>query len=222
MNKCQKCGTEYEGNSCPKCSNQQENFATKPKKKLKAWQIALIVIGVCAVLGGIISAFETTDNAETTANQSVTNEQSNSSVKDLTTKKETTTKAETKEEYIKSCKSVKYTELARNPDKYKGQRIKLEIQVNQIMTGGWFTNGGYRGYEDYEYDWEDSNSTYLKKEWYVSYDLSDKDTKILEDDVVMFYGVFDGTETVNRALTKTKDEVPCLKAQYFEITKEAK
>lgn len=123
-----------------------------------------------------------------------------------------------KASYIASCVDVPYNDLARNPDNYKGKKIKVTIEISQVMTGGWFTESGYRGYEDYELNFDD-NATYLKKEWYISYELQDNDTRILEDDVVTFYGEFNGTEEMERALTHTSDYVPNLTAQYYDIIK---
>lgn len=122
-----------------------------------------------------------------------------------------------KEQFIANCVEVPYKDLARNPDDYKGKNIKVKIQISQVMSGGWFTESGYRGYEDYDFDLDDDSATYLKKEWYISYELDDGESKILEDDVVIFYGEFNGAEKMERALTGTTDYVPNLNAKYYEI-----
>lgn len=122
-----------------------------------------------------------------------------------------------KESFIANCVEVPYKDLARTPDNYKGKKIKVTIQVNQVMTGGFLTESGYRGYEDYDFNWEDENSTYLEKEWYISYELPDGESKILENDVVVFYGEFTGAEEMKRALTGTTDYVPNLSAKYHQI-----
>lgn len=69
-------------------------------------------------------------------------------------------------------------------------------------------------------DFEDDNATYLKKEWYISCELADGDTKILEDDIVTFYGEFNGTEKMERSLTGTTDYVPNLNVKYYQIISE--
>ena len=53
--KCQKCGTEYNGNFCPNCGTQAQPI--KQKRKLKKWQIVVIVVSVIVVgaIGGLIS-----------------------------------------------------------------------------------------------------------------------------------------------------------------------
>lgn len=81
------------------------------------------------------------------------------------------------------------------------------------MSSGFSTNA-YRCYEDYDIH---SGDTYLDKEWYVEYYLSENESRILEDDIVTFYGTYDGTSKLERALTGVTDYVPTLKAEYCEI-----
>ena len=119
------------------------------------------------------------------------------------------------QEYIKSCQSVPYKDLLRNPDSYKGQKIKITVEIQQIMSGGIFTDGGFRAYEDYDISVGD---TFLQKEWYINGSVSDSSTKILKDDIVVFYGEFSGTETIKRALTGVKEEVPCIDFEYYTIS----
>lgn len=118
------------------------------------------------------------------------------------------------QDYIQSCKSVPYKDLLRNPDSYKGQKIKITVEIQQIMSGGIFTDGGFRGYEDYDIS---AGDTFLQKEWYINGSVSDSGTKILKDDIVVFYGEFAGTETIKRALTGVKEEVPCIDFKYYSI-----
>ena len=122
-------------------------------------------------------------------------------------------------EYINSFKSIPYNDLIRNPDAYVGQKIKVEIEINQIISEGFLTEGGYRGYEDYDLR---EDETYLKKEWVVLYELDEGETKILEDDVVAFYGEYQGTKEVERAVLNIKESLPYLKGEFYEIVKEAK
>jgi hypothetical protein len=116
-----------------------------------------------------------------------------------------------REEYIGMAKEIPYKDLARSPEKYEGEIIAITVEVQQIMDGNL-----YRAYEDYEFTLEDS-STYLKKEWLIDYEIPAGSPRILEEDVVIFYGEFYGLEAISRALTQTTDYIPRLEAKYCEI-----
>lgn len=117
-----------------------------------------------------------------------------------------------KENFIASCIEVSYKDLARNPNTYIGKKLKITVEIQQVISSGFSTNA-YRCYEDYDIH---SGATYLDKEWYVEYYLSDDESRILEDDIVTFYGTYDGTSKLERALTGVTDYVPTLKAEYIE------
>lgn len=57
MNKCPNCGTEYEGNFCPNGCNSAVLVSPvpAPKKKMKPWIIALIVIGAIAIVAAAVA-----------------------------------------------------------------------------------------------------------------------------------------------------------------------
>lgn len=116
-----------------------------------------------------------------------------------------------KEEFIASCEDIPYKTLARNPDEYKGHRIKLTVKVLQVIQGGLFDNSEYyRVSTDGEYGFYDGDE-------YFMYDETDKSIKILQDDVLTVYAECNGTETVKRAFTGTKEDVVSIKAMYIEL-----
>ena len=198
-----------------------ENQPKKPITK-KWWFWLIIVIFVCGALGGVVKSQEKEQNDSSSSSsqiQSSSDESTEAKTEKATQKTTTaaTTEKESKENYIANCVEVAYKDLARNPDDYKGKNIKVTIEVNQELTGGLFTESGYRGYEDYELDLENDNSTYLQKEWYISYEIADGESRILTNDVVVFYGEYNGTIEMERALTGTTEYVPNLKAKYHEI-----
>lgn len=118
-----------------------------------------------------------------------------------------------KEAYIAACETVDWTELARNPEAYKGKQLKIQGEVAQIQKGGWFADGGCRLYEDYTF----AQGSFYKKEWYVSVDVEKSKPRILEDDIVSFYGEFTGTTEVTRAFSRNKEDVLCLEVKYYAI-----
>lgn len=205
--------------------NFMKNQAKKPITK-KWWFWLIIIILICGAFGGIIKSQEKNENgnsSNSTQVQSSNGDESTEAKTEKVTQKTTTeitTEKESKEDYIANCVEVAYKDLARDPDKYKGKNIKVTIEVNQELTGGLFTESGYRGYEDYELDLENANSTYLQKEWYISYEIAEGELRILTNDVVVFYGEYTGTIEMERALTGTTEYVPNLKARYHEIISE--
>lgn len=117
-----------------------------------------------------------------------------------------------KEEFIASCEEISYKTLARTPDDYKGKRIKLTVKISQIIQGGFLDNGEYyRAYTNDEYDFW-SGDEYLIKDT-----RNNKDVKILQDDILIVYGEFDGTRTMERALTGVKEDVLTVNAVYMEL-----
>jgi hypothetical protein len=132
------------------------------------------------------------------------------------TTEESVTPVESEDEYRQSCETVNYKDLARNPDDYKGKRLAVTIEINQVLTEGIFTSGGYAGYEDYDI----TGDSFYQKEWYIDYTVEDGASKILEDDVITFYGEFAGTEEMERLLTGEKVYIPELTAKYYDLISE--
>jgi len=107
-------------------------------------------------------------------------------------------------EYEKTAVAVDYDSLVRRPDNYSGQIIKVTGRVEQIMgEGSWILKSGYRFLEDSSFD----------KEWFIYYDLPDGDPRILEGDVLTFFGEFNGIEKFSRALGGDV-YIPTLRARY--------
>lgn len=122
---------------------------------------------------------------------------------------------ESKEEFIASCQEISYKTLARTPDEYIGQRIVLTIKISQVMQGGWFDDSEYyRVYTNDNYD------MWLGDEYFMYDSRIEDNTKILKDDVWKVYAEFIGTETVTRALSGTKEDVPAIKVYYADLLSE--
>lgn len=221
--KCPKCGAALTPQSQP-INNQQPApagaYPAAKKKKLPVWAIVLIVIGaivIVGVIGNLANGGDSGKQPTSPTAQDKVESKDDDKKDDEKVSSEESKPQESKEDYIKSAKEIAYKDLAREPDQYKGQRIKITVQISQIISGGLFTSGGYRCYEDYDLG---KGDTWLKKEWFVDYKLPEGASKILEDDVITFYGEFDGTTEMERALTGTKDEVPVLKAVYYDLVSE--
>lgn len=210
------------------------------KKDGRKKTYSIIALCICAVwffllvIVGLPSS-DKTDDTKTTdkieviadANSTAPEEIENNTSSDSSDETESTTETQaetesnsspefTKEEFAASCQQIPYKNLLRNPDDYIGQRIKITAKIQQVMQGGWLDdNQYYRVQTDNDgYEW------YFDDEYFMYDYRIDDDTKLLQDDVLIIYAEFAGLETVTRALTSTKEEVPAIKAYYVEIIAE--
>lgn len=135
--KCSKCGKEVNGKFCPDCGTViEENNVAVPqsdvtavkKKKLKWWQIALIVVGIIIVIGAIGSALGGEEGRDGT-NPPVT--QTNESDNNADDKKEDNLKAEITVSAVDIAKEYKDNEVAAEA-KYKGKKVEISGIINSI------------------------------------------------------------------------------------------
>lgn len=108
-----------------------------------------------------------------------------------------------KQDYIQSCETVKYSDVERNPDKFKGKNIMISGSVIQVSEG-WFGTVTYRIKQ------KDG------KIWYVSYIRNDNEERILEGDKITVYGKCSGVETY-RTISGSSNTIPAIDAKYFSI-----
>ena len=114
-----------------------------------------------------------------------------------------------KKDYIASCKTYKYKDIARNPDKYYGKRAKFKGEVVQVIEGYLditlrvdVTKGKYGIYTDTMY------VVYTPK--------SSTESRILEDDIITIYGELAGIETYETVMG-AKVSIPRIDAEYITI-----
>ena len=210
---CPNCGAKIDVamKFCPNCCKKQPN----PKQKM------IIIIAIAAVVIGIIGsatgAFDEPAQQEQKTAQTSTKETKVAEKKKegKATPASTATpkpkKAVSKKDFMAACKSYSYKKLARYPDKYVGKKIKIQIQVAQIVEGGWFDDSKY--YRCYT---KGAYGTWFENEFFIV-DKREDGTKILEKDILTVYGEFAGCEKVDRALTNTSDEVPSINMKYCTI-----
>lgn len=114
--------------------------------------------------------------------------------------------------YKKECKSYSYEEIARNPDKYKGEKAKLTgkvIQVGQQQTADGqiyyiLRVGIKKGY------------SYYSNVVFVEYYASQTDPRILEDDIITMYGRLNGEITYESTMGASIT-IPHFLAEYIDI-----
>ena len=119
---------------------------------------------------------------------------------------------EKQKEYKKRCNSFSYKELARDPDKYKYQLVKVQGEVIQVMEAS--SSEEYCVYRVAvkKESWGYSSSEVIL----VMYDGYGKTPRVLEDDIVVFYGVYDGLFSYETVLGGTLT-VPKVTAEYVDI-----
>ena len=118
------------------------------------------------------------------------------------------TPAQIKEQYVKSCQSYAFKDLARNADSLIGKKIVAKGEVVQVLTEGNYyemrvniTKGSY-GY------WSDTV--------YVTYTKDASSPNIIEDDVITFYGEIAGNTSYTSVMGATIT-LPKIKAKYIDI-----
>lgn len=237
---CPECGREIsdKATSCPYCGfpittennrdkneeeHEYENYSAIPHKPHRirrnetifgAILIFLLMFAIVLKLKDVADNKETVVASSETASEesrfiTATSEIASESIE------ESETPTETKEEFIASCQVISYKTLARTPDDYIGQRIVLTVKINQVMQGGWFDdNEYYRVCTNDEYD------MWLGDEYFMYDSRIEDTTKILSDDIWKIYAEFIGTETVTRALSGTKEDVPAIKVYYADLVSE--
>lgn len=112
-------------------------------------------------------------------------------------------------QYKKKCKWIPYKKLARTPDKYEGKKVKYTGKVIQVMESTYsnsyrieVTKGSYGIWDDVVY---------------VTY-YGNSSKRILEDDIVTFYGKYDGLYSYESVLGASVT-VPSVDAKYIVLNK---
>lgn len=223
MMKCPNCSKEIpDGNSfCSGCGAPLNAVPAekpvKPKKPVtkKWWFWVLIslaaIVTVGAVAGGgkdekALDSSEVLSTTEDDRDQSKTTDSETTAESDITAE----APAMPESDYKASCEAVSYEDIARQPDLYNGKNVVFTGKVIQVQEGSWWSSETiYRiNVTQGEYLWSDTV--------YVTYKLPEGSPRILEDDIVTFYGICTGTETYTTVLGSSVT-IPSVEAQYIDI-----
>ena len=195
---------------------------TKKDDKKKTGSIAALVIcGIWVILllfascSSSSSTNKTEPTQQTATEETTVQEDANTEPTETEDPQDANTDPVDKEEFIASCQEIPYKTLARNPEDYIGAHIVLTVKVSQILQGGMFDNNQY-----YHVYTDDEWGTWFGDEYFMYDNRADDNTRILEDDILTVYAEFSGLETVERALTKTAEEIPSITAIYVTIQDE--
>ncbi|MBQ5968947.1 MAG: hypothetical protein IJL52_02390 [Clostridia bacterium] len=187
----------------------------RPQKKPSKWKIILIVIAALFVFGIINSVLNDKNDSDQSSKSTVENTgDSKKNSKNNLTDEETTERKTDKEienDYKSSCESVDYKSIARNPDQYDGRYVKFTGSVIQVSEHSWISSEYRIAVTKDKYgNWDDVV--------YVYFNLPDGADRILEDDIVTFYGKCTGTTTYITVLGSTIT-IPSVEAEYIDINK---
>lgn len=120
------------------------------------------------------------------------------------------------EEFKNSCESIDYATLARNPDKYKGNNYVFTGKVIQVTESTWYNKN-----VDLRIDITEESYEYLEgSNWtdtiYAIVEIPDGEDRILEDDIITFWGTCDGMYTYE-SIFGQKISLPKIDIKYFEL-----
>lgn len=109
--------------------------------------------------------------------------------------------------YKSKCKSISYKELERKPGEYKGQYVKFTGYVVQVCSEA----KSSLHYSTYRV----ATSGKYNNVVYIYVDNYGSDTRILEDDKITFYGVYDGLFTYETVLGASMS-IPSIRVEYID------
>ena len=230
--KCQTCATEYEGNFCPNGCNAPKtcpccktsyvglfcpNGCNSPHKKskrpiYKKWWFWLIIGFVFFIIIIGVSGDDSDSGPAT--------ELSSSEISSKPTQTENVTSQHSQlsyEEILATYEEIDYQTLARNPNSHKGKKYKFIGKVIQVVEPTFGNTVQLRvnvtketnEYIDY-ITWNDTIYTTVK--------LPKDSDRILEDDIIVFYGECDGLYTYESVLGSSIS-LPKINIEYWEFSK---
>lgn len=122
------------------------------------------------------------------------------------------------QDFKDSCEAIDYDTLARNPDKYKGNNYVFTGEVVQVAEPSGLFSGDTVTLRInvtetvYEYIDESSWTDTI----YATVEIPEGEDRILEDDILTFWGTCDGMYTYTAVLGNSVS-VPKIDIKYYEI-----
>lgn len=116
--------------------------------------------------------------------------------------------SESREDYIYSCEEYKYKDILRNPESFKGKRIKIKLQISSVHEESFLQSKYYFASAENEYGFYGDT--------YAVYDERENGIKLLESDIIYVYGEIDGTVHTSSLILKSQ-ELVSIKMKYSEL-----
>ena len=120
-------------------------------------------------------------------------------------------------DFKSSCKSIDFETLSRNPDKYKGNNFVLTGEVIQVTESSWLnkTVSLRINITKNEYEYIESDPYYTDT-IYAEVEIPDGADRILEDDIITFWGTCDGMYSYTSVMG-SKVSLPKIDIKYFQM-----
>lgn len=176
-----------------------------------------IALYLCAILL-VLFLIPTSSNSKPTVSDSTSNPYVSDSLTETSKQTEKPTEATTegttvdsktaREAYIQSCSIIDYKTLARNPDKYKGNRYKFTGEVIQVIET--------YGLVELRVNITKNEYDYYSDTIYVTLYVGNDGDRILEDDIITIYGECAGLYTYT-ALLGQEVTLPKIQGKYYTI-----
>lgn len=190
LRKCPNCRAKNRKDVCRTCGNEISKQARKcpscgARHIQKISDGGIIAILVTLLLVTIIQEriMDMPNNEKKVHNTSSFGISVSSEIQDET---DDENEVVSRENYIAKCDAVLYNDVARNPDSYDGEKVMFSgtvIQVSEDALDLFSTNS-----VDFRVETSDGI-------WYVSYNRSEGESRILEGDYITCYGECDGVTT---------------------------
>lgn len=176
----------------------------------KIVKVIVSIMFAIGIVGAITEEKETTQVDSGTVVEKQIVEEKKEDKKREEPKEPIKTEEELKADFIGTCNTFTYKDIQRNPDNFKDKPIKITGKVIQASEG-FLDSVTFRVAADAgEYD------LYLDDIYLVTYKYKDGESKILEDDMVRFYGVCNGT-TSYKSITGQAITIPSATLKYYDI-----
>ncbi len=134
--------------------------------------------------------YENTISSEEIAKQKAEKKEAERKAKEEAEKE---AKEEAEKNFKNSCETYTFKEIARNPDKYKGKKVKFTGKVIQVSEG--ILNS-----VDIRMDVTKNKYDFYEDTIYCTYSYKKGESKILEKDIITIYGTCEGDYTYTSIL----------------------
>lgn len=117
-------------------------------------------------------------------------------------------------DYKAMCTEIRFDDLARNPDNYKGQMFKFTGEVIQVVMG---TNTMDLRMNVTKVENEGAGWVYYEDTIYITVQVEEGADKILVDDIITVYGICCGDYTYESVLG-SQITLPRIDVLYYDMT----